>query len=194
MYSIIFYIILVDYSRIMISKHKTQFEGLSDKVWDSLDKKLQIDLSKYRRVRRDVIKFEKEIESYRSKIKDKQNKIRQYNKILNHLYGKINHLKSDYIPIVNVVSYVKFDNVYYNINVKFKNHIKSIYIGSNDKLSVIFKEKLGLKRKPNKTKIKELIEFHFVDEIIDICIENKNTFFEMKLNKNELYNTISKNE
>lgn len=171
----------------MISKHKTQFEGLSDKVWDSLDKKLQIDLSKYRRVRRDVIKFEKEIESYRSKIKDKQNKIRQYNKILNHLYGKINHLKSDYIPIVNVVSYVKFDNVYYNINVKFKNHIKSIYIGSNDKLSVIFKDKLGLKRKPNKIKIKELIEFHFVDEIIDICIENKDTFSDMKINKEMIY-------
>ena len=175
----------------MISKHKTQFEGLSDKVWDSLDKKLQIDLSKYRRVRRDVIKFEKEIESYRSKIKDKQNKIRQYNKILNHLYGKIKHLKSDYIPIVNVVSYVKFDNVYFNINVKFKNHIKSIYIGSNDKLSVIFKVKLGLKRKPNKTKIKELIEFHFVDEIIDICIENKDTFFDMKIDKEKLYNLIS---
>ena len=174
----------------MISKHKTQFEGLSDKVWDSLDKKIQIDLSKYRRVRRDVIKFEKEIESYRSKIKDKQNKIRQYNKILNHLYGKINHLKSDYIPIVNVVSYLKFDNVYYNINVKFKNHIKSIYIGSNDKLSVIFKEKLGLKRKPNKTKIKELIEFHFVDEIIDICIENKDTFFDMKISKEQLINKI----
>ena len=171
----------------MISKHKTQFEGLSDKVWDSLDKKLQIDLSKYRRVRRDVIKFEKEIESYRSKIKDKQNKIRQYNKILNHLYGKINHLKSDYIPIVNVVSYVKFDNVYYNINVKFKNHIKSIYIGSNDKLSVIFKDKLGLKRKPNKIKIKELIEFHFVDEIIDICIENKDTFSDRKINKEMIY-------
>ena len=174
----------------MISKHKTQFEGLSDKVWDSLDKKLQIDLSKYRRVRRDVIKFEKEIEGYRSKIKDKQNKIRQYNKILNHLYGKINHLKSDYIPIVNVVSYTKSDKVYYNLNVKFKNNIKSIYIGSNDKLSVIFKEKLGLKRIPNKNKIKELIEFHFVDEIIDICIENKDTFFDMKIDKSELINKL----
>ena len=37
----------------MISKHKTQFEGISDKVWNSLDKKLRDDLSKYRRVRRD---------------------------------------------------------------------------------------------------------------------------------------------
>ena len=174
----------------MISKHKTQFEGLSDKVWNSLDKKLQNDLSKYRRVRRDVIKFEKEIESFRSKIKDKQNKVRQYNKILNHLYGKINHLKSDYIPIVNVVSYVKSNKVYHNINVVFKNQIKSIYIGSNDKLSVIFKDRLGLKRKPNKTKIKELIEFHLTDEIIDICIENKDTFFDMKIDKSELYNKI----
>jgi hypothetical protein len=174
----------------MISKHKTQFEGLSDKVWNSLDKKLQNDLSKYRRVRRDVIKFEKEIESFRSKIKDKQNKVRQYNKILNHLYGKINHLKSDYIPIVNVVSYVKSNKVYYNINVKFKNNIKSMYVGNYEKLSLIFKDKLGLNRRPNKTKTKELVEFYFVDEIIDICIENKDTFFDMKIDKSELYNKI----
>ena len=40
-------------------------------------------------------------------------------------------------------------------------------------------------------KIKELIEFHFVDEIIDICIENKDTFFDMKIDKSELYNTIN---
>lgn len=174
----------------MISKHKTQFEGLSDKVWNSLDKKLQNDLSKYRRVRRDIIKFEKEIESFRSKIKDKQNKVRQYNKILNHLYGKINHLKSDYIPIVNVVSYVKSNKVYYNINVKFKNNIKSMYVGNYEKLSLIFKDKLGLNRRPNKTKTKELVEFYFVDEIIDICIENKDTFFDMKIDKSELYNKI----
>ena len=46
----------------MISKHKISFEGISDKIWKNLDKKLQIDVSKYRRVRRDVIKFKKEIE------------------------------------------------------------------------------------------------------------------------------------
>ena len=38
----------------MISKHKISFESLSDKRWKNLDKKLQIDVSKYRRVRRDV--------------------------------------------------------------------------------------------------------------------------------------------
>ena len=54
----------------MISKHKISFEGISDKVWENLDKKLQIDVSKYRRVRRDVIKFEKEIEKQRELIKE----------------------------------------------------------------------------------------------------------------------------
>ena len=174
----------------MISKHKTQFEGISDKIWNSLDKKLQIDLSKYRRVRRDVLKFEKEIESYRSKIKDKQSEIKHYNQILTHLYGKINHLKTDFIPIVNVVSYSKLNKTYFIINVKFKNNIKSIYVGSNDKLSVIFKDKLELKRKPNVKRIKELIQFHFVEEIIDICIENKEDFLQMRIDKQTLYNLI----
>lgn len=171
----------------MISKHKTQFEGLSDKVWNSLDKDLQIDLSKYRRVRRDVIKFEKEVETLRTKIKDKQNKIREYNKILTHLYGKINHLKSDFIPIVNVVVNKKEGKKYFNINVKFKNNIKSIYVGSYDKLKVFFKSKLGLKRVPTIDMVKELIQFHFVEEVMDICIENKDNFLNMTINKEMLY-------
>lgn len=174
----------------MISKHKTQFEEISDKVWDSLDEKLQIDLARYRRVRRDVLKFEKEIDSFRDKIKDKQSKIKHYNQILTHLYGKINHLKSDFIPIVNVVSYSKLNKTYFNINVKFKNNIKSIYIGSNDKLSIIFKDKLGLKRKPTEEKTKELIQFHFIEEIIDMCIENKKDFLQMKIDKETLYNLL----
>lgn len=171
----------------MISKHKTQFEGISDKVWNSLDKKLRDDLSKYRRVRRDVLKFEKDIENLRGKIKEKQNKMREYNQILTHLYGKINHLKSDFIPIVNVVSYVKFNKDYFNINVKFKNHIKSVYIGNGEKLSVLFKDKLGLKRKPNKKQIKELIQQYFVEEVIDICIENKKNFLNMTIDKEMIY-------
>ena len=76
----------------MISKHKLSFEGISDKVWNNLDKKLQIDVSKYRRVRRDVIKWENEIESQRELIRKRKSKIKEYNKILTHLYGKINHL------------------------------------------------------------------------------------------------------
>lgn len=171
----------------MISKHKTQFEGLSDKVWNSLDKDLQTDLSKYRRVRRDVIKFEREIENFKTKIKDKQNKIREYNKILTHLYGKINHLKSDFIPIVNVVIYKRDGKNYFNINVKFKNKITSVYIGSYDKLKVLFKSKLSLKRIPTVGKVKELIQFHFVEEVIDLCIENKDDFDKLTIRKEMLY-------
>ena len=52
----------------MISKHKLSFEGISDKKWKSLDKNLRDDVSKYRRVRRDVIKFEKEIKPINLKI------------------------------------------------------------------------------------------------------------------------------
>ena len=174
----------------MISKHKTQFEGLSDKVWNSLNKDLQLDLSKYRRVRRDVIKFEKEVDNFRIKIKDKQNKIREYNRILTHLYGKINHLKSDYIPIINVVLYKRDGKNYFNINVKFKNKTNSIYIGSYDKLKVLFKHKLGLKRIPTVGKVKELIQFNFVDEIIDLCIENKDEFNNMVIKKEMLYDTL----
>ena len=174
----------------MISKHKLSFEGISDKVWENLDKKLQIDVSKYRRVRRDVIKFEKEIEKQRELIREKQLKVRKYNKILTHLYSKINHLKSDYLPIINVVSYSKKDNIYWNINVKFKNQIKSIYLGSDNKIREIFKNKIGLRKNVSKDKLKQNIEFHIVDEIMDMVIENKDDFGNWSLNKEELWKLV----
>jgi hypothetical protein len=175
----------------MISKHKTQFESITDKVWKGLSKEMKTDLSKYRRVRRDVIKFEEEIKNYRSKIKEKQNKIKHYNKILTHLYGKINILKSDFIPSVNVVPYKKGgDMIYWNINVTFGKKIKSIYLGRDDKIREIFKDKLGLRKNISQKKMKETINYHFCDDLMDLCIENKEDFHNMKIKKEQLFDKL----
>ena len=163
----------------MISKHKISFEGISDKIWKNLDKTLQIDVSKYRRVRRDVIKFKKEIEKQKELIKEKQLKVKKYNKILTHLYSKINHLKSDYLPIINVVSYSKNDNkdfIYWNINVKFQNKIKSNYLGSDIKVRKEFKDRIGLRKNISNSKLKRQIEFYLVEEVMDMVIDNKDEF------------------
>ena len=177
----------------MISKHKLSFEGISDKIWENLDKKLQIDVSKYRRVRRDVIKFEKEIEKQRELIREKQFKVRKYNKILTHLYSKINHLKSDYLPIINVVSYSKNDNkdfIYWNINVKFQNKIKSNYLGSDIKVRKEFKDRIGLRKNISNSKLKKQIEFYLVEEVMDMVIDNKDNFDNFKLDKDVLFGYI----
>ena len=175
----------------MISKHKLSFEGISDKVWNNLDKKLQIDVSKYRRVRRDVIKWENEIESQRELIRKRKSKIKEYNKILTHLYGKINHLKSDFLPIINVVSYKKDESIYWNINVKFKNQIKSIYLGSDNKIREIFKDRVGLRKNVSKDKLKQQIEFYLIEEIMDMVIDNKNDFNSWSIKKEELWKFVS---
>lgn len=175
----------------MISKHKLSFEGISDKVWKNLDKKLQIDVSKYRRVRRDVIKWENEIESQRELIRKRKSKIKEYNKILTHLYGKINHLKSDFLPIINVVSYKKDESIYWNINVKFKNQIKSIYLGSDNKIREIFKDRVGLRKNVSKDKLKQQIEFYLIEEIMDMVIDNKNDFNNWSIKKEELWKLVS---
>ena len=175
----------------MISKHKLSFEGINDKVWNNLDKKLQIDVSKYRRVRRDVIKWENEIESQRELIRKRRSKIKEYNKILTHLYGKINHLKSDFLPIINVVSYKKDESIYWNINVKFKNQIKSIYLGSDNKIREIFKDRVGLRKNVSKDKLKQQIEFYLIEEIMDMVIDNKNDFNNWSIKKEELWKLVS---
>ena len=174
----------------MISKHKLSFEGISEKKWNSLSKNLRDDVSKYRRVRRDVIKFEKEIDKYKNQIQTKKDKIKEYNKILTHLYGKISYLKSDYFPIVNVVNYKKSDNVFWNINIKFKNYIKSIYLGSDKKIRKMLSEKIGMRKNVSKDKLKQKLEFYLIEEVEDLVIDNKNDYDNWNIKKEELWKYI----
>ena len=176
----------------MLDKHRMEFEGLSDKVWNNLDKTTQIDLAKYRRVRRDVLKFEKEIEKCRDKIKELQNKSREYNKILTHLYGKINHLKSDYFPLINIIGYKKNgnDSLYWNINIEFKNKLRSFYLGSDNKVRLRMKDYCKVGYRVSEKKLRSELDYHLKDELIDMVIENKDDFFNWSLDKNELWERV----
>lgn len=175
----------------MIKKYKESFEFIPKKVLDKIgDKKLESDLYKFRRVRREILKWEGEISNYESKIKERKEKINSYYKKLHRLYGKINHLKSDYIPIINVVSYKKDVSIYWNINVKFNNYIKSIYLGSDKKLREIFNEKIGVRKNISKEKFKQKIEFYLVEEVMDLVIENKDDYYNWNIKKEELWKFI----
>ena len=174
----------------MISKHKLSFEGISDKKWKSLDKNLRDDVSKYRRCRRKVLEWENDVKELKNEISKKKNRIKEYNKILTHLYGKISFLKSDYFPIVNVVNYKKGDNVFWNINVKFKNYVKSIYLGSDKKIRKMLSEKIGMRKNVSKDKLKQKLEFYLIEEVEDLVIDNKNDYDNWNVKKEELWKFI----
>ena len=125
----------------MISKWKDSFEYIPKKILDKLPKKDRNDLYKFRRVRRKVFEWENDVEELNNEIKNKKKRIKEYKKIVTHLYEKINVLRSDFVPIVNVVSYSKSGSLYWNLNVKMKKQIRSIYLGSDKKLRENFSYK-----------------------------------------------------
>ena len=176
----------------MLSKIRMEFKGLSDEVWNSFDKGLRDDISKYRRVRRDVIKFEKEIEKSREKIKELQLKNKKYNRILNHLYEKIKFVKDDYLPIVGIVGNNKNDSVYWNVNVKFRKNNRSFYLGNDNKVREVLYKNVGVGLNVKKDTIKKRLEFYLKEEIIDLVVENKNRFDEWSINKEEMWELIKK--
>ena len=137
----------------MLSKIRMEFEGLSDKRYNELDKELRDDLAKYRRMRRDVLKFEKEIEKCRERIKELQLKSKKYNRRLIELYDSIKFLKDDFIPIVGIVGYEKSGDVYWNVNVKFRKNNKSYYLGSDSKVREVLYKKVGVGLKVKKETI-----------------------------------------
>jgi len=175
----------------MISKHKISFESISKERWKTLDKKLKDDIGKYRRVRKQTFKWNEEIEELKIDIKEIQLKVKKYNKILTHLYGKINVVKGDFLPIINVVSYDKKGNTYWNINVKFQNKIKSTYLGSDNKVRKEFSDRIGLRKNVSNSKLKEKIQFYIVEEVMDMVIENKDNFDDFKLDKDVLFGYIN---
>ena len=148
----------------MISKWKESFEYIPKKILDKLPKKDRYDLYKFRRVRKKIFEWENDVEELNNEIKNKKKRIKEYKKIVTHLYEKINVLRSDFVPIVNVVSYSKNGFLYWNLNVKMKNI--------------------------NKDKLKEIIEFEIVDEVVDMVIENKNKFSEWNIDKEKLWKII----
>ena len=84
------------------------------------------------------------------------------------------------------MSYKKDESIYWNINVKFKNQIKSIYLGSDNKIREIFKDRVGLRKNVSKDKLKQQIEFYLIEEIMDMVIDNKNDFNNWSIKKEEL--------
>ena len=174
----------------MISKWKDSFEYIPKKILDKLPKKDRNDLYKFRRVRRKVFEWENDVEELNNEIKNKKKRIKEYKKIVTHLYEKINVLRSDFVPIVNVVSYSKSGYLYWNLNVKMKKQIRSIYLGSDKKLRGIFKEKVGLRLNVSNEKLKQQIEFYLVEEIMDMVIDNKNNFSNWNIKKEKLWKYI----
>lgn len=174
----------------MINKHKVSFEFISKKILDKLNDKVKSDLYKYRRVRRKVLEWESDIEGYKSEIKKKQKRIKEYNKILTHLHSKLNYLRDDFYPIVGIVGYKKGLDIYWNVNVKFRKNNRSFYLGKDNKVREILHKKVGVGLRVKKEKIKSELEFYLKDEVIDLVIENKNNFDNWKLSKEEMWKLI----
>ena len=168
----------------MLSKHESSFEFINDKIYNKLTPELKDGLNKYRRVRRDIIKDEKEVEKLKDKIQTKKTKIKRYNDIINHLYTKVEHLKSDWDPTVSFVTYNKVlrrtgnTSMYWNCNIKYRKQNCSIYLGSDTKLREYFIKSKSKRKSISKDDFKnEYLSYNLIDNIKDWCIDNVQDIF-----------------
>ena len=66
----------------------------------------------------------------------------------------------------------------------------SIYVVIYKNMREIFKSKIGMRKNISKDKLKEIIEYEIVDEVVDMVIENKNKFSEWNIDKEKLWKII----
>ena len=170
----------------MKKQHLNSFEFVDNKILNKISDKDKDRLFKYRRIRRDILKWEKEVENLRKKIKGKRDNINRYNEMLNHLFKEIEYLKSDYDPKIHIVSNLKKGITYWNLNIKYKSTTKPIYLGSDKKLRSIICKRNDVRINVSKSKFRDLLYYEFSDNIKDWVIENKDEIFNMKITLNEL--------
>ena len=77
-----------------------------------------------------------------------------------------------------------------DINVKFKNYVKSIYLGSDKKIRKMLSEKIGMRKNVSKDKLKQKLEFYLIEEVEDLVIDNKNDYDNWNVKKEELWKFI----
>ena len=170
----------------MKKQHKESFEFVNDKILDKISKKDKDRLFKYRRVRRDIIKLENEVDELKEIISNKKSKIGRYNKIINHLHKEIEYLKSDFDPKIHIVSNLKNDKIYWNLNIKYRSTTKPIYLGSDKNIREVICRRNNVKINIKESKLRDLLYFELSDNVKDWVIDNKDEIFNKKMTFNEL--------
>ena len=185
--------ILVENPTIMIDKHKNFFTTVKPKIYKQLTKSVQTDFRKYNGIRKNVLKMEDELVLLQNQIQKTKTKLKRSNEMLNHLYNKIQFLKTDWDPSVSFVSYSKKmkkgSNLFWNVNIKFRNTTKSIYLGSDQKLRsyLISHNEVRKTIKTDRFR-REFIEFHLIDNVKDWCIDNGDNIHDSSVNFETLLN------
>ena len=171
----------------MKETHKNSFEFINDKILNKIPKKDKNRLFKYRRVRRDIVKFENEIEELKNQLKEKRQKLNRYNEMLTHIYGQIEYLKSDYDFKISIICDRKKFGIYWNTNVKYKRNLtKSIYLGSDKKIRKLICDRNNVDVTISDEEFKDLLYYEFSDSIKDWCIENKNDIMNRSVKMEDL--------
>ena len=171
----------------MKEKHKNSFEFINDKILKKVNKKDKSRLFKYRRIRRDVIKFEEDVLELQNQIKEKRKKINRYSEMLNHIFSQIEYLKTDYDFKVSVICNKKEFGNYWNINVKHKRNLtKSIYLGSDKKIRKFICNRNNVDEKISDEEFKDLLYYEFSDSVKDWCIENKDDIMNRSVKMEDL--------
>ena len=80
--------------------------------------------------------------------------------------------------------------MYWNINVEFKNRLRSFYLGSDNKVRLRMKDYCKVGYRVSEKKLRSELDYHLKDELIDMVIENKDDFFNWSLDKNELWERV----
>ena len=153
----------------MKKKHLNSFQFVNNKILNEIHKKDKERLFKYRRVRRNIIDWENEIEFYKNEIEKRKEKINRYNEILNHLYNQI--------PSNNIYEYESY-----------KSTTKSLYLGKENVIREIICKRNNKKINIEKGEFLDLLYMEIRDNLVDWVIDLKNEIFNNNITFKELIN------
>jgi len=165
---------------------KKGLEYIDDKTYNRLKKSEQDEILEYRRSENIIKRKLNSVEKKKKEIKKLQTEIRLLKRERTSNLKKVRIYSKTYQPYISIVSYTKKGNLYFNCNVKIRNKIKSIYLGSERKMrnhiSTVHNKRYSMKEDV----LKRLIEFELIDNIYDEVILNYRRFIRKKYSFEDL--------
>jgi len=162
-------------SRTILTMEFRELRYLETDYYDCLSDDDKNDIKKFRKVKNWINQKIKKIERLKHEIKTTQDSLRKYKILQTNLFIDLRVLTEKYKPII-IIKNTKGKYVYWNLNVRYYDKPKSIYLGSDYEIRKYLKSKFPKKVNLNENFIRDNLKSIIIPEL-DVLIKKHGSKF-----------------
>ena len=149
-----------------------RFPNIPKKIFDKLDEKVRQQIAIYNQSQSQMIKLDEEIIELKLDIKEKQKKVEEVRRRCEKILGENKQLTEDF-SLRMYPTYIPNGSGSWNINLKYKNQNKPIYVGTDEYVRNLMKTDKDIIKYLNDGKVPKRLNEDFIKRGLVFLIEDE---------------------